>query len=274
MAKQTFTPGQVLTAAQMTTLQTNDFNQTVSTKTASYVLVAADVGTKIVMNAGATNTTITVNTSLFAAGDTLTILNTSTSGTCTITAGTCTVATAGSLALGLNQGGTLYFTSAGVSVFQADGVSSTSLSYAIFNESQASGTDGGTFTSGSYVKRVLNTTVVNTISGCSLASSVITLPAGTYEVLASAPAYFVLENKAKLRNTTAGTDIALGQSSYSGGGTVTVSSMVQTYFTLAGSTLIELQHRCSTTRAGNGLGTSCGYGDNEIYSQITIIKVA
>jgi hypothetical protein len=49
-------------------------------------------------------------------------LNISTSGTCTITAGTATVATAGSLALGLNQGGTLYFTSAGVSVFQADGV--------------------------------------------------------------------------------------------------------------------------------------------------------
>jgi hypothetical protein len=122
MAKQTYTAGQVLTAAQMTTLQTNDYNQTVSTKTASYTLVAADVGTKIVMNAGATNTTITVNTSLFAAGDTLEILNTSTSGICTITAGTATVASSGSLALGLNAGGKLYFTSAGVSVFQANDV--------------------------------------------------------------------------------------------------------------------------------------------------------
>ena len=42
MAKQTFTTGQVLTAAQVNSLQTNDFNQTVSAKTASYVLVAAD----------------------------------------------------------------------------------------------------------------------------------------------------------------------------------------------------------------------------------------
>ena len=122
MAIQTFVADTILTAAQMNALQGNDYNQTVSTKTASYVLVAADKGTKIVMNAGATSTTITVNTSLFSAGDTLTILNTSTSGTCTITAGTATVATAGSLALGLNQSGTLYFTSAGVSVFQADGV--------------------------------------------------------------------------------------------------------------------------------------------------------
>lgn len=272
MAKQTFTALQILTAAQMTALQANDYNQTVSTKTASYTLVASDVGTKIVMNS-ASATTITVNTSLFAAGDTLTILNIST-GVCTITAGTATVSTTGTLALVQNAGGTLYFTSAGVSVFQADGVAGTSLSYAIFNESQASGTDGGTFTSGSYVKRTLNTTVVNTITGCSIASSVMTLPAGTYQVLATAPAYFTNENKAKLRNTTAGTDIALGQASYSGGGTVTVSSMVQTYFTLAGSTLIELQHRASATRAGNGLGTSCGYGDSEIYSQITIVKVA
>ena len=126
MAIQTFVADTILTAAQMNALQANDYNQTVSTKTASYVLVAADKGTKLVMNAGATSTTITVNTSLFAAGDTLTILNTSTSGTCTITAGTATVASAGSLALGLNQGGTLYFTSAGVSVFQADGVTATS----------------------------------------------------------------------------------------------------------------------------------------------------
>jgi hypothetical protein len=124
MARQTFTAAQVLTAAQMTALQSNDFNQTVSTKTASYTLVAADAGTKVVMNAGATNTTITVNTSLFTAGDTLTILNISTSGTCTITAGTCTVASSTTLALGLNQSGTLYFTSPSVSVFQANGVGS------------------------------------------------------------------------------------------------------------------------------------------------------
>jgi hypothetical protein len=118
MAKQTYTSGQVLTAAQMTTLQANDYNQTVSTKTGSYTLVAADVGTKIVMNS-ASATTITVNTSLFAAGDTLTLLNIG-AGVCTITAGTATVSSSASLALAQYGGGTLYFTSAGVSVFQAD----------------------------------------------------------------------------------------------------------------------------------------------------------
>ena len=123
MAIQTFVADTILTAAQMNALQGNDYNQTVSTKTASYTLVAADKGTKIVMNS-ASATTITVNTSLFSAGDTLTILNIA-AGVCTVTAGTATVSTTGSLALAQNGGGTLYFTSAGVSVFQADGVTAS-----------------------------------------------------------------------------------------------------------------------------------------------------
>lgn len=115
MALQTFTAAQVLTAAQMNTLQANDYNQTVSNKVASYILVAADKGTRIVMNS-ASNTTITVNTSLFSAGDTLQISNINT-GICTVTAGTATVTTAGSLAIPQWGGGTLYFTSASAAIF-------------------------------------------------------------------------------------------------------------------------------------------------------------
>jgi hypothetical protein len=115
MAKQTYTTGQVLTAAQMTALQANDYNWTVSAKTASYVLVAADAGTRITMsNAGAT--TITVNTALFTAGDTLTITNIG-AGTCTITAGTATVSTGGSLVLNQYDSGTLYFSSTSAAIW-------------------------------------------------------------------------------------------------------------------------------------------------------------
>jgi len=115
MAITTFTNGQVLTAAQQNALQANDYNQTVSTKTANYVLVAADKGTRVAMNA-ADATTITVNTDLFAAGDTLIIQNIG-AGTTTVTANTATVASAGSLAIPTNGSGTLYFTSAGVSIY-------------------------------------------------------------------------------------------------------------------------------------------------------------
>lgn len=116
MAKQTFTTGQVLTAAQMTSLQqTAMFGGLASAKTASYTLVAADAGTAISMTS-ASSTTITVNTSLFSAGDIVTIVNLG-AGICTVTAGTATVNTAGSLALNQYDGGVLYFTSASAAIF-------------------------------------------------------------------------------------------------------------------------------------------------------------
>jgi hypothetical protein len=116
MAKQTFTVGQVLTAAQLTSLQQTAMGGgAASAKTASYTLVAADAGTTISMTSTSA-TTVTVNTGLFAAGDTIFIQNLG-SGNLTITAGTATVATAGSLILPQNDAGILYFVSTSSSVF-------------------------------------------------------------------------------------------------------------------------------------------------------------
>ncbi len=121
MAKQTFTTGQVLTAAQMTSLQQTAMGGGSATaKTVSYTLVAADAGATVIMNS-ASATTITVNTSLFSAGDTVFIQNIG-AGVSTITPGTATVNTASSLALAQYESGNLYFTAAGTSIFsKADG---------------------------------------------------------------------------------------------------------------------------------------------------------
>lgn len=115
MAKQTFTTGQVLTAAQVNSLQSNDFNQTVSVKTAAYTLVAADKGTRIEFNTSG-SVTCTVNTGLFDPGDTLVIQNRG-AGVVTITAGTATVNTSATLALSQYDAGTLYFVSASDAIF-------------------------------------------------------------------------------------------------------------------------------------------------------------
>ena len=116
MTKQTFTTGQVLTAAQMTSLQQTAMGGGSTTaKTASYVLVAADAGTVVQMNAAGA-TTITVNTALFAAGDSVQIQNIG-AGVCTVTAGTATVSTAGSLALSQYEGGQLYFNTTSAALF-------------------------------------------------------------------------------------------------------------------------------------------------------------
>jgi hypothetical protein len=137
MAIQDFTAGQILTAAQMDTLQANDYNQTVSTKTDNYVLVAADKGTRLVMNA-ATAKTFTVDSGLFAAGDTLILQNIG-AGTATVLAGTCTVTTAGSLVMAQYGGGELYFTSASAAIFFPSGGKSVVTNISTF-------TSSGTFT--------------------------------------------------------------------------------------------------------------------------------
>ena len=116
MTKQTFTTGQILTASQLTSLQQTAMGGGSTTaKTASYTLVAADAGTVVQMNS-ASATTITVNQSLFAAGDEVNIQNVG-AGVCTVTAGTATVSTAGSLALSQYEGGQLYFNTTSAALF-------------------------------------------------------------------------------------------------------------------------------------------------------------
>ena len=150
----------------------------------------------------------------------------------------------------------------------------TALATAIFNETQSSGTNGGTATSGSWFKRVLNTTVVNNIVGCSIASSVITLPAGTYCVTALAPNYKTDKSQFRLQNTTDATTIIYGTSNIAPAGANTgMTGTVQAYFTLAAQKDIELQNRVESTFATFGLGIAASFG-GEVYATIQIEKVA
>jgi hypothetical protein len=270
MAKQTFSTGQVLTAAQMTSLQANDYNWTVSAQTASYVLVAANAGQHVTMNA-ATATTITVNTALFTAGDTLRITNIG-NGTCTLTAGTATVTSAGPLALVQWASGILYFTTASAAIFMPDAVTSSATQLAIFNETQANGTQGGASVATTFTKRTLNTTVTNNI-GASIASSVITLLAGTYRVFCMSPFYNVTGVAIRLRNTSDSTTTLASPNAYFAG-TSGGYSQLEGVFTITATKNFEVQYYCNTAVATNGLGVALSGGISEIYTQITIAKVA
>ena len=116
MAKQTFTAGQVLTAAQVNGLQTNDFNLTVSTKTAAYTFVVGDRGTRVVLN-DSTARTFTIDDAIFSAGDTIQVHNINT-GVLTIAAGAgVTLNGADVLTVAQYQGGTIFFTSASSAIF-------------------------------------------------------------------------------------------------------------------------------------------------------------
>ena len=151
---------------------------------------------------------------------------------------------------------------------------STGSTIAIFNETQSAATDGGTSVTGSFIKRTLNTTVQNGITGCSIASSVITLAAGTYLVQAQSPFVASSSTKIKLRNTTDSTDAVIGESDYMAASNGGVTASLLGYFTIAGNKNFELQYRVSTALVTFGLGVACNFGVSEVYSSITITKVA
>ena len=149
-------------------------------------------------------------------------------------------------------------------------------SQAIFNETQASTTNGGTATSGSFVKRTLNTTIVNNITGCSISSSVITLAAGTYRVEAYAPVYRVNSQQLRFFNNTAsailgapGNNLIVDNTGDNGG-----IAILDTYFTLTVSSACQLEQRVQTTVTNAGYGNANGFSTSEIYAQVTLTKVA
>jgi hypothetical protein len=161
-------------------------------------------------------------------------------------------------------------TAAQVTTLQAN-----STAVAIFQDQKTSGSNGGTGTINAWTKRTLNTTVVNNITACSIASSVITLTAGSYYASGYSTFYRTGVSQIKLRNTTAGTDIQLGMTAFTNSAVAggAVLSNLQGYFTLTGSTNIEMQYYILSTNASNDLGQSGGFG-TEVYSTLTIQQVA
>ena len=85
---------------------------------------------------------------------------------------------------GLTLSDTFAFTG---TVSGASGASLNIDNYFHAQDQKSSNTDGGTLTGGSFITRVFNTVVTNSISGASLSSNQITLPSGTYYVWGRAP---------------------------------------------------------------------------------------
>ena len=143
-------------------------------------------------------------------------------------------------------------------------------------DEKSNNTYGGTFTSGAWQKRDLNTVKTNEITGASLSSSVITLPAGTYYIEASAPAIEVNAHKAKLYNTSDSSDVIIGTSQHnrSDNNYASSRSIVAGRFTISAQKNFELQHRCVATRGADGLGFASNFSVVEVYSDVKIWKVA
>ena len=108
-----------------------------------------------------------------------------------------------------------------------------------------------------------------------MSSNQITLPAGTYLVDATCPAYAVDNHKARLQNITDGQTLLVGMSHRSANGNSTqTQSLINGIIILTAEKTLELQHYCQTTLSTSGFGNPTSIsGVNEVYSIIVINKV-
>jgi hypothetical protein len=151
---------------------------------------------------------------------------------------------------------------------------------AYIKDIKSSGVSGGTFTSGAWQTRDLNTLSGN-IDFITNTSNQFTLIKGEYELEAEAPAANgVGGHKIRLRNITDSTDEAIGTSGQNrtnsivdGTRFMTTLSKLKCKLELTETKTFEIQHRSTATYGGNGFGVALGFGVDEVYTQVKITKV-
>jgi len=148
---------------------------------------------------------------------------------------------------------------------------SANLEYAIFADSKSDGTVGGQATTGAWTKRTLAERV-NTITGCSIASSVITLPTGSYLIHASA--YQERTNGAGVRLLQGASTAHYGLpgNTATDGANLTIFAVV----VVSGATdTVELQYYAQSNSSTNDLGRPIGIsGNTETYALVSILDLS
>jgi len=145
----------------------------------------------------------------------------------------------------------------------------------IIEDIKSSGVNGGSFSSGSWLTRDLNTLTRNVGSIASLGSNQFTLPSGTYYIEWMAPGMRCGSHISRIFNVSDAAQALLG-------GTATTSSATnvvalaegQGVVTIAASKTFRIEHRGETTANTDGFGRALGAGVNERYSFVKLWKVA
>ena len=130
--------------------------------------------------------------------------------------------------------------------------------------------------------RTLNTVKTNEITGASLSSNQITLPAGTYYIEATAPSYRADRHVGYLYNTTDSSITIQGIPAFGDdtNGTVSSFSLMTGRFTISAQKVFEFRHWIQTVGTfGFGLssaqpGTSNVTGIISIYTDVKIWRTA
>jgi len=150
---------------------------------------------------------------------------------------------------------------------------------ATMTDNKLPGTNGGTFTKGSWVTRDLNTVNgINVGSWISLTNNTFILLPGTYIIQASAPAHNVGGHSIRIYNVSESTVVLEGSNAVANNNkssimTQTISSITGTIVVTGSLQTFTLQHRCSNSYDTSGLGVANGYGGSEIYSIVSVTNI-
>jgi hypothetical protein len=135
------------------------------------------------------------------------------------------------------------------------------------------GTHGGGCVEDTWNPRELNQLSGDT-SFITLVDNQITLQPGTYLIEGTAPAFVTSHHKAKLSVAATGETIILGANSFSNNAYPTqTASVLGGVVELSEPTTVELLHRCQNESPLFGLGIASNFGDDEVYSQLKIVKL-
>lgn len=164
----------------------------------------------------------------------------------------------------------LYTDSSAVYAFKISG----ERPYLKVSDQKSSGTAGGGSTGTDITQtRTLNTTDANTISGASLSSDTITLPAGTYTFRIRSP-FVTSLGKAFLYNTSDSSYVGIGSQ---GGGSTSGAlsdSIISGRFTISASKNFKIRYYAGSSVATSGLGAASSSGQVEVYTEAEFWKEA
>lgn len=138
---------------------------------------------------------------------------------------------------------------------------------ASISDTRSTGTNGGTFTSGSWITRQLNT-IDGSQNFCTLNNNQFTLIPGIYHLEIGACACGVQNHQFRVWDVTDNILVAVSTNGYTTGSNdfLTISMSVN----LSSVTTYEIQHQCVHTLVDYGFGRSVGFGLPEKYCYITI----
>ena len=149
-------------------------------------------------------------------------------------------------------------------------------SYAFIVDQKTQASDSGTFTSGAWRTRDLQTTISDTDTiVTSLTSNEFTLAAGNYLIKWHAPAKYVEENQTRLYDVTGTAAVQVGSSAFNYTNHPTYvcegPSSGVARVTPSGSNVYRIEHYGHLTRATDGFGPPADI-DVEIYTMVEIYK--